>query len=118
MHQIYIDRSGSWDLFSGTDQQLIDHGSFVLQRGGSQVVAKLDGDWWLVWSRVPVDTEQPLGSASVGPVLGQVRRRDGYPHIWQAHQRIDGGAGEISETPSPYGEGSIGSATEELLRLA
>lgn len=116
-YYIYVDRSGTMVPFHGTDEQLAVIGSFVLQRGNQQAVAKRMADsTWRAWERLPTDSPSPLGQAKVGTLLGEARRMEGFPHIWEAHQKSDGSLDAIGK-PSPYGAGSLTSAVEELLRL-
>lgn len=113
----FIERNGMFESFGGTDDDLDAHGSFVLQSGGRQAVAKRQSnDTWRVWERVPVSPSNPLGAAKLGKLLGEARQRSDSPRVWSAHQRTDG-TEAIADRPSPYGTESLGAAINELLRL-
>ncbi|QDE33525.1 hypothetical protein FIV50_01120 [Microbacterium foliorum] len=115
-YHIYVDKSGALELFTGRDEKLLEQGSFVLESGGSQAVAKLADGYWDVWLRIPNDSSEPLGVARPGKRIGEVHMKEGFPHIWEAYQWADDGSG-VATVPSPYGSGSIGAAVLELLRL-
>lgn len=116
-YDMFTDRDGRLYSFDGTDEDLTAIGSFVLQSGGRQAVSKILADGtWRAWERVPEDASDPLGEARVGALLGDAKQRRDSPHLWGAHQRIDG-SDAIGDTPSHYGTESLGAAVNELLRL-
>ena len=114
---MFIDKNGVLETFGGTDDDLDAHGSFVLQSGKRQAVAKWQSaGTWRAWERVPLDPSDALGVAQLGDLLGEAKRQGDFPHLWSAYQRTDG-TNAIADRSSPYGTESLGAAVNELLRL-
>jgi len=105
------------EVYLGTDDDLVSANSAFVWRGSeAQAAAKLTTESsWSVWERLPIDGSHPLGAARQGKYLGDIRRKDGFAHIWEAYPATS--AGQPSGISSPYGAGSIGSAITELVRL-